>query len=269
MKRRAIAKYLVASVTILALVFLAFVARNVLYGVLEIHFHRMFPAKISADKIIWGMLDMPPDVLAATTQRTNGFASSTEYFNALYGNTIGMSSNEYEKYIYTRYGRSRINGGPKYYWCDERLLPILVNPQDFSCGVARPVQPTMPLEPCNNYWIISSRIPSNAPPNFIVMASANVDASTLRTRVTPQDVDSIIRPSNKSTPWGGFYITVTKGGSITHHSFNRHSSCRDVYALHDSSPKLNRPSPFFDLTCDNGERIGFLTPDGIVYPANE
>ena len=114
-----------------------------------------------------------------------------------------------------------------------------------------------------NIWIVVDDVPSNAPPNFIVMATRNVDPKSLKLRLTSDEMDGKIKylKSEKRGILNTYALLYRKDGthSVKAFSWFRSSKKRDSYRnIYGHQP--------FDLTT-NGvsvRSVRYLTPVGEI-----
>jgi len=111
-------------------------------------------------------------------------------------------------------------------------------------------------------WAIVKNLPSNAPNNFIVLATRNVDPKSLRSRLTEDQMDGKLDflPQEKNGLLRKYFIIIRRDGSYFISKCDRTPRgipFRDLYG--------NRP---FDLTTNllDGLPVKHLTPDGEVVP---
>ena len=114
----------------------------------------------------------------------------------------------------------------------------------------------------NNIWTVVKNLSSNAPNHVVVLATRNIDSSSLRSRLTEGDMSKPMRfvPEKQKGLLRDWAILVRKDGS-------------SVAVLHAATVSLKyiyRNSPF-DLTTNlvNGQPVKYLTPTGEVTPKNE
>lgn len=118
------------------------------------------------------------------------------------------------------------------------------------------------VAPDQNMWTIVKNLPSNAPNNFIVLATRNVDPKFLRSRLTEDQMDDKLDflPKEKNGLLRKHFIIIRRDGSAFISKCEktyRGAPFRDLYG--------NRP---FDLTTNllDGLPVKYLTPDGEVAP---
>lgn len=118
----------------------------------------------------------------------------------------------------------------------------------------------------NMPWIIVKNLPEDAPDNFIVMASANVSPTSLRTRLAEEDMDKrieIAKNSQMRVLRERIYL-IRRNGQVVELWKGRSPQEKFTYReVYDNS--------FFDLTTNlvNGLPVKYLTPTGEVTPKNE
>lgn len=118
----------------------------------------------------------------------------------------------------------------------------------------------------NMPWVIVKNLPEEVPNHFIVLATANVDARSLRTRLAPESMDKLINVTFSSPirALRTHAFLVCKDGKVITLNKERSSpkqyTCREVY---DNIP--------FDLTAHGAGdgRVTYLTPGGEVIPVND
>ena len=119
-----------------------------------------------------------------------------------------------------------------------------------------------------NIWVAVKNRPENPPPNLIVLATRNIDPSSLRTRLTEGDMQKRIRFDKHFVPPKNLpilkktalfiYADGSRGGvgvnSRTYATYNR---------IYKGSP--------FDVTTNlaSGLQVKYLTTDGEVIPTND
>ena len=87
------------------------------------------------------------------------------------------------------------------------------------------------LTPASNIWMVVKNLPTDAPPNFIVLATRNVDPSFLRSRLSEHDMDKPIL-FTKNAEQGllkEYAIFIRRDGSAFVSKCSRMVSCRLVY----------------------------------------
>ena len=112
-------------------------------------------------------------------------------------------------------------------------------------------------------WIIAKNLPEDIPGHFIVMATANVDAETLRARLSADDMDKRITVTFDSPirALREHAFLIREDGRTIRFSKRRTPpgkyTCREVY---DNIP--------FDITTNPANRlpVKYLTPDGEKAP---
>ena len=109
----------------------------------------------------------------------------------------------------------------------------------------------------NNMWMVVKNIPTNAPDNIIVLATRNVEPSSLPIQLSAQKETRRILYHNDSL-LKNIIILIRKDGTVW---TGRHSPCYEEVC--GSVP--------FDLTTNlvNGLPVKYLTPTGEVTPTNE
>ena len=230
----------------------------------------------AARRIVVDILKMPPNVIEEKYGMR--LQSSTDYFNMLYGCTIGMSDEEI----------AALENGDYASYCE--IPPIGVSdaphsrgftdghlamqPWEFTCGVANDSKPRQQLKFENNYWIVASRIPSNAPANFIVLISANVDPVSLYGKLTPSDLHRPFRLKERKTQLGNLFIVGYHDACVYRKRYNPQDSKKneilnlyEMYGHHTVTGSLqpgNNNTDFFDFSNDELP-LEYLTPTGRVY----
>ena len=118
----------------------------------------------------------------------------------------------------------------------------------------------------NMPWMIAKNIPEDAPDNFIVLATANVNPASLRTRLTEGDMFKRLEivQGNPMRVLRGCAFLVRKDGKVIEFLEGRTPNAKYTYReIYDNLP--------FDLTTNlaNGVTVKYLTPTGEVAPTNE
>lgn len=129
-----------------------------------------------------------------------------------------------------------------------------------------------------NIWTIIKNLPDNPPDNLIVLATRNIDASSLRTRLTVEDLDKCIRIDEHYVPpenipilkTAAVVINATGSRCIISTNPGYHQKFRRIYLDWKPWKPSEEPEPF-DLTTNlvNGLEVKYLTTDGEVIPAND
>lgn len=133
-----------------------------------------------------------------------------------------------------------------------------------------------------NIWTAVKNRPENPPPNLIVLATRNVDPSSLRTRFTEEDMQKHIRFDGQFEPPPNMPI-LKKCAVVVYADGNAHimpvvspASRKRNETTYDSIYKwwmsYYDKEAFFDLTTNlvNGLQVKYLTPEGVeVVPTND
>lgn len=123
-------------------------------------------------------------------------------------------------------------------------------------------------------WTVIKNLPENPPENLVVLATRNIDPSSLRTRLTEGDAEKQIRidehfapPENLPILKKAAVVIYANGGRLIIGTApgNDHT-CRRVYWRY----LAKEPAPF-DLTTNlvSDQQVKYLTTDGEVIPAND
>lgn len=118
----------------------------------------------------------------------------------------------------------------------------------------------------NMPWIIVKNLPENTPDNFIVMATANVNPASLRTRLTEEDMSrqiGIAKNHHERVLREHIYL-IRKNGETVELQKSLSPQAKFTYReVYNNTP--------FDLTTNlvNGLPLKYLTPTGEVTPTNE
>jgi len=122
----------------------------------------------------------------------------------------------------------------------------------------------------SNIWIVAKNIPDDPPSNLIVLATRNVDPSSLRTKLTDEDLQKHIRFREEND-----HLMILRKYAIV---FFADGTCTSVPVVSPTSRRGNRTTyrsiyrnQPFDLTTNsvNGMQVKYLTPDGEVIPTND
>jgi len=118
----------------------------------------------------------------------------------------------------------------------------------------------------NMPWIIAKNVPEDAPDNFIVLATANVNPASLRTRLTEGDMFKRLEVAQgySMRVLHGCVFLVRKDGKVIEFWKGRTPNAKYTYReIYDNLP--------FDMTTNlvNGVPVKYLTPTGEVTPTNE
>jgi hypothetical protein len=119
-------------------------------------------------------------------------------------------------------------------------------------------------------WTIIKNIPDDPPLNLIVLATRNVEPSSLRTKITSEDMAKCIRfKEKKDDLWilnrvavliraDGLAISVP----VVPPTSKRKRTGMYKYVYHDQP---------FDLTTNlvDGLQVKYLTPEGEIIPVND
>lgn len=119
-------------------------------------------------------------------------------------------------------------------------------------------------------WTVVKNIPDDPPSNLIVLATRNVDTSSLRTKLTDEDMQKHIRfKEKKDDLWilNQAAVLIRSDGTATAVPVVPPTSRRKNTATYRY---IYRSQPF-DLTANsvNGLQVKYLTPDGEVIPTND
>ncbi len=121
-----------------------------------------------------------------------------------------------------------------------------------------------------NIWTVIENIPNDPPPNLIVLATRNVDSSSLRTRLTDEDLQKHIRFKDKKDDlWilNQIAVFVYADGLAFGFKVAASSSKTPNRATYEA---VYRGQPF-DLTTNavDGLQVKYLTSDGETTPTND
>jgi hypothetical protein len=116
-----------------------------------------------------------------------------------------------------------------------------------------------------NIWTVIKNLPNDPPEKLIVMATRNVDASSLRTKLTYRDMHTHIRFRQKRDD---LWILRESAVFIYANGLARTFRIRSRDGVTYGSIYNNQP---FDVTTNlvNGLQVKYLTPDGEVIPTND
>lgn len=140
--------------------------------------------------------------------------------------------------------------------------------QKYGNGTSDNDVPRVYFDP--DIWTVIKNIPNDPPPNLVVLATRNVDPSSLRTRLIEKDMDKHIRFKEKKDP-----LWILNQTAVLVYADGVAFAFRPVTS---SSRKPNRATfghvyrdQPFDLTTNtiNGLQVKYLTPDGEVTPTND
>ena len=115
-------------------------------------------------------------------------------------------------------------------------------------------------------WIIVKNLPEDAPDNFIVMTTANVNPASLRTRLAEEDMSKrieIAKNPQMRMLRERIYL-IRKDGKVVELWKRRSAQAKYSYReIYDNVP--------FDLTTNlvNGMPVKYLAPTGEITPTNE
>ena len=118
----------------------------------------------------------------------------------------------------------------------------------------------------NMPWIIVKNLPEDAPDNFIVMTTANVNPASLRTRLAEEDMSKrieIAKNPQMRMLRERIYL-IRKDGKVVELWKRRSAQAKYSYReIYDNVP--------FDLTTNlvNGMPVKYLAPTGEITPTNE
>lgn len=125
-----------------------------------------------------------------------------------------------------------------------------------------------------NIWAVVKNLPENPPGNLIVLATRNIDPSSLRTRLGDRDMQKHIRFDKNFVPPENLpilkkcaaVIYADGRGLIIGTGPRSDGTYRHVYRK-----PLYGERTAFDLTANpaNGLQVKYLTADGEVIPAND
>ncbi len=122
----------------------------------------------------------------------------------------------------------------------------------------------------SSIWIVVKNIPDDPPQNLIVLATRNVDPSSLRTKLTYEDMQKHIRFREENDD-----LEILRKYAVL---FFADGMCTSVPVVSPVSRGANRTTykfiyrnrPF-DLTTNlvNGLQVKYLTPEGEIIPVND
>jgi len=131
-------------------------------------------------------------------------------------------------------------------------------------------------------WTVIKNMPENPPENLIVLATRNVDPSSLRTRFSDGDIHKHIRFEERFEPPENmpilrkFAVLITAGGSGTIvpviHPASRMPKATTYDSIYKQAMVFYGKEASFDLTTNlvNGLQVKYLTPEGVeVIPTND
>lgn len=122
----------------------------------------------------------------------------------------------------------------------------------------------------SSIWAVVKNIPDDPPPNLIVLATRNVDPSSLRTKLTDEDMQKHIQFRGEND-----HLMILRKYAIV---FFADGTCTSVPVVSPTSRRgkrttyrfvyRNRP---FDLTTNlvSGLHVKYLTPEGEIIPVND
>jgi len=118
----------------------------------------------------------------------------------------------------------------------------------------------------NMPWIIVKNLPENAPDNFIVMVTANVNPASLRTRLTEEDMSrqiGIAKNHHEHVLREHIYLIRKNGEAV---ELQKGLSPQAKFTYREIYGNMS-----FNLTTNlvNGLPVKYLTPTGEVIPTNE
>ncbi len=119
-------------------------------------------------------------------------------------------------------------------------------------------------------WTVIKNMPDNPPPNLIVLATRNVDPSSLRTRIADTDMEKCIRfKEKKDDLWilNKAAVLIRADGLAISAPVVPPTSRRKYTGMYKYI-YANQP---FDLTTNlvNGLQVKYLTPEGEIIPVND
>jgi hypothetical protein len=136
---------------------------------------------------------------------------------------------------------------------------------------ARPIDEDIPKAYFDaDIWTVIKNMPDDPPPNLIVLATRNVDPSSLRTKITDTDMEKCIRfNEQKDDLWilNKAAVLIRADGlaisaPVTTSTSKRKYTGKYKYIYADQP---------FDVTTNlvNGLQVKYLTPEGEIIPAND
>lgn len=120
----------------------------------------------------------------------------------------------------------------------------------------------------NNIWIVIKNLPDNAPDNLVVMATRNIDATTLRTKLLKEDMEKKLKFTQEKQKgmlkkWA---VLIYYNGRI------EYIRCDKQPTVQWQNLSFSRHGNFmpFDLTVinNNQSKVKYLTPNSEVTPSN-
>lgn len=122
----------------------------------------------------------------------------------------------------------------------------------------------------SSIWIVAKNIPDDPPPNLIILATRNVEPSSLRTRLADEDMQKHIRFREKYDD-----LMILRKYAVL---FFADGMCTSVPLVSPKSRRGNRityrsiyRNQPFDLTTNlvSGLQVKYLTPEGEITPIND
>ena len=133
-----------------------------------------------------------------------------------------------------------------------------------------------------NIWSVIKNIPENPPDNLVVLATRNIDPSSLRTRFSDGDIHKRIRFDEQFDPLQK-YPTLKKYAVVIYANGNgriisvappasRRAKSSTCYRMYKYEMEYYGNDASFDLTTNlvNGLQVSYFTPEGkTVIPDND
>lgn len=178
------------------------------------------------------------EALWPTSSLGMSYTNSTDYFNEL-AERLGVCSNYLSK-VYS-----------------------------IGSEVAKVSSPQMTgLNAENNLWTVVNNLPSNAPANVIVLATRNVDPSSLRTKLEHADMDKRItfNTEGEAGVLRHTAVIIRKDGSSLAITIRKRASRYGI----DTLRYVYGDKPF-DLTKNTSAeaQVSYLTPNKVIIVKNQ
>ena len=119
-------------------------------------------------------------------------------------------------------------------------------------------------------WIVIKNIPDDPPPNLIVLATRNIDPSSLRTKLTDEDMQKHIQFRGENG-----HLMILKKYAVVFFADGTYTSVPVVSPTskrgHRTTYRSIYRSQTFDITTNliNGLQVKYLSSDGETIPVNE
>ena len=119
-----------------------------------------------------------------------------------------------------------------------------------------------------NIWVAVKNCPKNPPPNLIVLATRNIDPSSLRTSLTDEDMQKRIRFDKNFVPPEN--LPMLKEVALFLYADGHSGGVGVNSRIYATYNRIYRGSPF-DVTTNlaSGLQVKYLTTDGEVIPTND